>query len=481
MHSSKSHSADAPLYLQLADRLQNLIKAGTFKPGDRIPSVRHLSAQHHVSIPTVLQAYVTLEDRRLIEARPKSGYFVRADLDAPLRPSARSRRQLQPKSLAQFPPLMSLVHDVANPNLVPMGGANPSADLLPGTKLARITAAIARSHTKQSISYDPVPGCPALREQLSRRSLDWGCALSPDDFIITNGATEALHLALSVTTQPGDTVLIESPTYYGVLTILSHLKLRAIGVPTCPQRGLDLNAAKKILSRDRVAAIVVMPNFNNPLGSLMPDSNRSDLLALAAQHQIPIIEDDIYGDLQHHGERPATLKSLDKNHQVLLCGSFSKTLAPGYRVGYLSASRYQDKIIQLKTAQNFCSAPLPALTIAEFLKNGGYDHHLRTLRNAFHHQVTQMRETLLAQLPSDTHISEPTGGFVLWVELPKKVDTLALFHQAREAGISIAPGHLFSPAAEFKHHLRISCGHPWNPAMEKAVAQLTRMIHHQLR
>jgi DNA-binding transcriptional MocR family regulator len=477
----RSSDAETPLYLQLADRIQSLIKAGTFKPGERIPSVRHLSAQHHVSIPTVLQAYLTLEDRRMIEARPKSGYFVRNHLDDPQRPATRSRRQLQSRSLAQFPPLMSLVHDVANPHLVPMGGAYPSPELLPGAKLARVTSTVARSHTHQIISYDPVPGCPLLREEISRRSIDWGCALSPDDFIITNGATEALHLALSVTTQPGDTVLIESPSYYGVLTILSHLKLRAIAVPACPERGLDLKAAARILQRDRIAAMVLMPNFNNPLGSLMPEANRIELLSLAAKHHLPIIEDDIYGDLQHQGERPAALKSLDKNQQVLLCGSFSKTLAPGYRVGYISAPRYQNKLVQLKTAQNFCSAPLPALTIADFLKNGGYEHHLRALRHAFQVQVRQMREALLAQLPHESRISNPGGGFVLWVELPKQVDTLTLFHQARHAGISIAPGHLFSPAAEFKHHLRISCGHPWDHAMEKAVAQLARMIQHQLR
>ncbi len=471
---------EQPLYLKLADKMEEMIHLGMFHPGDRIPSVRQTSKQHQVSVPTVLQAYTLLEDRRLIEARPKSGFYVRSLLARSLQLPTISRRVPQAKSLSKFPPLMALVHDVVNPDFVKMGGAHPSAELLPGKKLARVMASLSRLNTQSAITCDPAPGCPRLRTELSRRSLDWGCYLTPDDFIITQGATEAIHLALKAVAKPGDTVILESPTHHGVLNILSQLGLRAVAIPSSPQDGLDISATRKVVGREKVAAIVVVPNFSNPLGSCMPEANRTELVALAEEHGIPIIEDDVYGDLHFGEERPQCLKALDKTGGTILCGSFSKTLAPGYRVGYVSAGRYHDKIMQVKTALNFYNAPLMALTVAEFLRNGGYEHHLRTLRRTFREQVLSMRETLAAALPGEIKITNPAGGFVLWVELPPQVDALALFHEARKLKISIAPGHLFSPAAEFKHYIRISCGHLWSSKIEQAVATLGKLVTQEL-
>ena len=473
-------SAEPPLYLKLADKLEEMIGIGIFRPGDRIPSVRQTSIQHKVSVPTVLQAYTVLEDRRLIEARPKSGFYVRSLMTHSLQLPSTSRKVPHAKSLSKFPPLMALVHDVVNPDFVKMGGAHPSAELLPGKKLSRIMASLSRSNIHSTMTCDPAPGCSRLRLELSRRSLDWGCYLAPEDFIITNGATEALHVALSAVTKPGDTVILEAPTHHGVLNILSHLGLRAMAIPASPSEGLDMAATRKVVAREKVAAIVVVPNYGNPLGSCMSETNRIELVELAAAHFIPIVEDDVYGDLHFAGERPRCLKALDETGNVILCGSFSKTLAPGYRVGYISAGRYHDKMIQIKTALNLCNTPLMALTIAEFLRNGGYEHHLRTLRRIFREQVTQMREALAAALPGEIKITDPTGGFVLWVELPEQVDALALFHEARKLKISIAPGHLFSPAAEFKNYIRISCGHPWSNKIEQAVVTLGELVKNAL-
>lgn len=466
-----------PLYLKLADKIEGMIEASTFRAGDRLPSVRHLSQQQNVSIPTVIQAYLVLEDRRLIESRPKSGFFVLSRVSNGVTAPASSHRVPQARSLAKFPPLMSLVHDVVNPSFVPMGGGHPSAELLPGRKLARTMASLARLHTHATVTCDPAPGCARLREELSRRSLDWGCYLTPDDFIVTNGATEALFLALSAVARPGDTVMVESPTHYGILNILSQLSLKAVAIPSRLQEGLDLKAAAKVAARERVAAIVVMPNFSNPLGSCMSDSDRAGLMALAVKHDIPIIEDDVYGDLYFEGSRPKCLKALDRDHRVMLCSSFSKTLAPGYRVGFLSPGRHGDKIIPAKMALNYCSTPLPAMTVAEFLKNGGYEHHLGTLRRTFRDHVLRMREALSRALPEGVKITDPKGGFVLWVELPASVDAMELFHDARRMNISIAPGHLFSPAAEFKNYIRISCAHPWSRRIEEGVTLLGKLVN----
>lgn len=467
--------AEKPLYLQVADSVADLISAGSLRSGDRVPSVRRLSRQQKVSIPTVLQAYVVLENRRLIEARPKSGFFVKPRLSELVEePAAASRTSAVPWD--EFHPAMPIVRDLANPALAPLGGAIPSPDLLPGKKLARITGALAREHTAEMVSYDPVPGCLALRREISRRSLDWGCHLGSDELIITNGATEAINIALRAMTKPGDTVLVESPTYYGFIHILNQMGLKAVAVPSSPRDGLDLAALEKVLRRHKVAAMLLTPNFNNPHGSLMPEENRQALLEMTARKDIPIIEDDIYGDLQHEGSRPRCLRALEHHGRVVLCGSFSKTLAPGYRVGYAAPGRFYEQMMQLKTAISWGSATLPALTIAEFLRNGGYDHHLRTIRRTYHEQVQKMREAVAEAFPEPVKISNPRGGFVLWVELPGQVDAMRLFSEARKARISIAPGPIFSPVGDFPNYIRLSCGFPWNERIENAIGLLGRLI-----
>jgi DNA-binding transcriptional MocR family regulator len=375
-----------------------------------------------------------------------------------------------------FHPSTPIVRDLVDSRLVPLGGAVPSPDLLPGAKLARIVGSLAREQTAETLSYDPVPGSLKLRREISRRSLDWGCHLRSEEFIVVNGATEGLNLALRAVTKPGDTVLVESPTYYGLVHILNQIGLRAVAVPASAREGLSIDGAERALRRQKIAAIALIPNFNNPLGSLMPEAHRRALLELAVRYRVPIIEDDIYGDLEHEGARPRCLKAADKEGLVLLCGSFSKTLAPGYRVGYISPGLFHDRIVHLKTATNWGSATLPALAIAEFLRNGGYDRHLRKIRRTYRDQVQKMREAVAVEFPEPVKISNPRGGFVLWVELPATVDAMHLFAEARKAAISIAPGPIFSPVGEFTNYIRLSCGYPWNSAIERAIEVLGRLV-----
>jgi DNA-binding transcriptional MocR family regulator len=466
---------EKPLYLQVADRVADLINEGSLRAGDRVPSVRRLSGQQNVSVPTVLQAYLVLENRRMIEARPKSGFFVKPRLSEFLAEPAVSRRT-SAAPWAEFHASTPIIRDLVDPGLVPLGGAIPSPDLLPGARLARIVGSLARERTAETISYDPVPGSLTLRREISRRSLDWGCHLGSDEFIVVNGATEAVHLALRAVTKPGDTVLIESPTYYGLVHILNQIGLKALAVPASAREGLSIEDVERALKRHKIAAITLIPNFNNPLGSVMPEQNRHSLLQLASAKRIPIIEDDIYGDLQHEGGRPRCFKALDKDGLVLLCGSFSKTLAPGYRVGYISPGIFHEKVFHLKTATNWGNATLPALAIAEFLRNGGYDHHLRKIRRTYREQVQKMREAIAVEFPDPVKISNPRGGFVLWVELPATVDAMQLFSEARKSGIGIAPGPIFSPVGEFRNYIRLSCGFPWSAKIERSIAVLGRLV-----
>ena len=466
---------EKPLYLQVADNVADLISSGSLRAGDRVPSVRRLSGQQKVSVPTVLQAYMVLENRRMIEARPKSGFFVRPRLsDALAEPASSLRTSKVP--WGDFHPSIPIVRDLVNPDLVPLGGAIPSPDLLPGAKLARIVGTLARERTAETVSYDPVPGSLKLRREISRRSLDWGCHLSSEELLIVNGATEGIHLALRAVTKPGESVLIESPTYYGLVHILNQIGLKAVAVPASARDGLSIEETERALSRHKVAAMALIPNFNNPLGSLMPEENRLALLHLAKRRGIPIIEDDIYADLHHEGPRPRCLKALDKDGLVILCGSFSKTLAPGYRVGYVSPGRYYDKMVELKIATNWGSAALPALAVAEFLRNGGYDYHLRRIRRTYQDQVQKMREAIATEFPKPLGISNPQGGFVLWVELAPSLDAMRLCAEARKVGISIAPGPIFSPVGDFRNYIRLSCGFPWSSRIERAIGTLGRLV-----
>jgi DNA-binding transcriptional MocR family regulator len=471
--SCSTANGKEPIYLKLANTLEGMIANRSLRPGERVPSVRQFSRQQDVSVPTALQAYATLETRGLIEARPKSGFYVRARR-CDLIPEPQMSFPATPKSitLGSEDPVASLLADHADKRLVPLGAALPSAELLPGIKLARIMAAIGRRLGPDSIGYDMSPGHETLRRELSRRSLDWGCALQADDFIVTVGATEAVSLALRAICKPGDTVAVESPTYFGLASMLRELQLKALPIPVQSAEGMDLDVLEKALRKTRVAACVVIPNFHNPIGFVMPDENKRRLVELCAKRDIPLIEDDTYADLQHEGPRPRSLKAFDSADTTVLCGSYSKKLAPGFRVGYIAAGRWQPRVKALKLASTLSGALLPTLAIAEFLKTGGYDRYLRTVRQAYRQQVGKMREAVVESFPAGIGLSRPKGGFLLWCELPAKVDALKLAKQARDAGISIAPGPMFSPVGEFQNFIRINCGYPWDARIEHAVSVL---------
>lgn len=475
-----SASADSPLYERIADRIEKMIRAGTMRPGDRIPSVRRACAQHGVSLTTAVQAYLSLENRGLIEARPKSGFFVRS----PIRDRLAEPTPSRPKASARtvnIGSLQSRLFDAARmPDVVPFGAAYPGAENLPVTKLSRIMASVARSAGARGIGYDMPPGSEQLRRQIAKRSLDRGLDLSPDDIITTCGGTEALALSLRAVTKSGDVVAVESPTYFGVLQQIEELGLKALEIPMHPRDGMDLDALERALKSRRVAACLAVPNFSNPLGSLMPEPNKQRLVEILARRDVPLIEDDINGGLHHGTDRPRVAQSYDKDGRVMLCGSFSKTLAPGYRVGWVVPGRHYEKVKTLKLTSTLATASLPQLAIAEFMANGGYDHHLRSLRRSFAEQIRRTSEAIAETFPPGIKLTRPAGGFVLWVELPSNVSALKLHERAMAEKISIAPGPMFSATKGFQNFFRINCGHPWSSRSDRAVKTLARLVKAQM-
>ncbi len=468
-----------PLYEKIAASIERHITGGALAIGERLPSVRRLSEQNGVSVSTAVQVYLTLEKRGLVEARPKSGFFVRPTSRYSA-PELRTSRPLPRPTKVSMSELRTHIFELSTePDIVPLGAATPSVELLPLAQLNRVTASAIRQAGAKAIEYAPLMGCDNLRRQLARRSLEWSCPLTPEDLIVTNGATEALFLCLRATTHPGDVVVLESPTYFGILQAVETLGLQVLEVPTHPRDGMDLERLDSLLRAHRIAAVVSIPSFNNPLGSCMPEANRRQLVEMLGRRSIPLIEDDIYGDLAFPpASRPRTAKSFDEKGLVLLCGSVSKTLAPGWRVGWVAAGpRYLETVKQMKSGSTLAAPSVPQLALADFLRDGGYDRHLRRLRGHYAEQVGRMAQALTEAFPPGVRISRPKGGFVLWIELPGNVSALDLQTRALAERISLAPGPVFSAKAkQFSNFIRISCGHPWSARMERAVGVLGYLV-----
>jgi DNA-binding transcriptional MocR family regulator len=467
------------LYKSVAGDISVLIDAGTLLPGDRVPSVRRLSRQKRVSISTVLQAYRLLENRGVIEARPQSGYYVRRHTRTIAEP-ALTNPPKAPRPVGVHNLVSRVLAAGHDPRVVKLGAAFPGHELMPAAKLQRILSVTARRYPETLTTYSVPPGREELRRQIARHALDWGCSFSSDDVIITNGCMEALNLCLRAVAKPGNIVALESPTYFGVLQIIESLGLKALEIPTHPRDGISLDALTLACEREKVAACIVMSNVSNPLGSIMPESAKKKLVRLLAEHGVPLIEDLVYGDLYFRGSPPRAAKAYDKHGTVMLCSSFSKTLAPGFRMGWVAPGRYYAQIERLKFISSVGNPEVLQLTIAEFLENGGYDRHLRWLRRELAERVESTKRAVCEHFPEGTRVTNPNGGFVVWVELPPGTDSLALYESAMREGISIAPGPMFSASDRYRNCVRLNCGCSWTPVVERALARVGEIAKMQL-
>ena len=461
-----------PRYQALADAVSALLDSGVLRPGMRAPSIRRIAAEHGLSISTVLHAYRLLEDRGILEARPKSGFYVRGSGVKARETPATSRPKKSPTKVAVARGVIALLDYAARPDIAPLGCAIPSSELLAAGGLDRFLARAARVKGMAYNTYTEPRGDEQLRREICRRALRCGQVLTPESVAITNGCTEALSLALRAVTRRGDTVAIESPTYFGLLQVLESLELNALELPTSATSGVDIAALADALAKRRVKACLFSSSFNNPLGSLMSDDAKRALVALLQRHGIPLIEDDIYGDIYFGAERPKPFMALAPDADILYCSSFSKTLAPGYRIGWIATRRHMEPVLEHKFALNLCSAALPQVALAEFLSSGGYDSHLRRLRRTFAENVDRISRAVDASFPRETRITRPTGGFVLWLEMPERFPTRRLFDLAIARGICFVPGDLFSPSRSHANCLRLSCGAPWDKRMEESIETL---------
>ena len=463
-----------PLYHQLAEQIHELIRAGTLRAGDRVPSVRRLSNQQRVSVSTVLQAYQRLEDIGVIEARPQSGYYVRR-LSAGVREPEPSRPPTRAITVEVHDLTDAVLAHASNPDVIAFGSACAAPELFQLERVRRVLSALARRDRNALGRYGLPPGTEKLRRAVARRALDWGCRIDWRNLVTTTGCMEALNLALRAVTRPGDLIALESPTYYGFLQILQSLGLRALEIPTHPRSGISLEALELALAEHPVKAVLMMANVSNPIGATLSDAAKKRLVELLAAKKVPLIEDHIYAELQFDSPAPRPAKAYDRSGNVMLCSSFSKTLSPGLKVGWIEPGRWRDRIRMLKFMSSGGQNELVELTVAEMLESGGYERSLRQLRRRFEAQVDTARGVIAESFPRGTRVTRPSGAYILWAELPKECDSVALFERLLEGGITIAPGPMFSASQRYRNCMRLSVGQVWDERHERALREVGRL------
>jgi DNA-binding transcriptional MocR family regulator len=463
------------LFQRLADDIATQIRTGTLRLGERIPSVREISRDRTLSTATVVRAYEWLEGQGFIETRPRSGFYVSGQWKTSS-PASKERPTIRSTRVDVSELVFEVLESVRDRQLVPFGSAFPSPLLFPMTRLARCLSQGARHMDQWGTLDDLPPGSLELRRQIARRYLRSGARVAPEEIIITSGALEALNLSLQILTRPGDIVAVESPAFYGCLQAIEALRLRVLEIPAHPRHGVDVAAFAEALKRHPIRACWLMSNFQNPLGALVPDERKRELMALLTQHDIPVIEDDVYAELYFGRHRPKPLKAFDPKGLVLNCGSFSKSLAPGYRVGWVAAGRFAAALQRRKLMSSLSTSAPAQDAIALYLSEGGYERHLSSLRRTLARQRTAALESLARHLPPGIQVTPPEGGYFLWLELPENHDAIQIHRRALEQGFSIAPGPIFSARRAFRHCLRLNYGHPWTPAAEHATRALGRLL-----
>lgn len=463
-------------YIEVAERIETLIEKEIFKVGDKLLSVRALSKEQGISLSTAFQAYYALESKGLIEARPQSGYYVKYSprhvLDMPK--VCEPLDDALPVTIDDM--INSVYVDLNSQSLLNFSMATPSIELLPTAKLNKAVVHSLRTSNTSCLHYEHIQGNIGLRRQIARQAFNWGGTPSEDDIVVTAGCVEALSLCIKATTKPGDAVAIESPTYFAIFQLMESHGLKVVEIPTDPLLGMDIEYLTQAIPRFNIKTCLVVSNFNNPLGSCMPDERKKQLVEMLAKKDIPLIEDDIYGELYFGKTRPKTCKTFDKKGLILHCASFSKSLAPGYRIGWTIPGRYKDAIIRLKRMHTVSTNTLAQSAVADFLSNGRFELHLRHLRRALHTQSLRYMQAVCEHFPEDTCITRPHGGFTLWIEMNKKINGYKLHKRALKHNIGIAPGQIFSSQGRFENCFRLSYGEPWSTRIEEGIKTLGKLM-----
>ncbi len=464
-------------YVALADEIQANILGGVFAPGEKLPSLRKLHNQLGLSVSTIHQAYIELEKRGRVEAREKSGFYVSVLAKTPLCKPPRGKEDTRPSRVEINALAQTILSDLQSDEILQLGAAICSKELMPIKQLSRIMKSIPGDELERCMAnYDLCIGFLGLREALAKRMLGYACMISPEDIITTNGCLEAVSLCLRAVASPGDTILVESPVFHCFLQLIEDLNMYVVELPGCSDKGIDPESFQTAVVSNRIKACLLNSNFQNPLGSVLSRENKERILKIANTFDLPIIEDDIYGDLYFGDKRPTTFKSMDTQGNVLYCSSFSKTLAPGLRTGWTIPGRFKDQVTRMKLNTQLSTPNINHRIVSRFLEAGAYDRHLRKLRNQVKNQASAIALAVANHFPADTQTSFPKGGMFIWVVLNKKIDAMKIYQKAYEHKISILPGVICSSSNRYQHCLRLNCGIKWSTRLEKGICLLGNIV-----
>lgn len=466
-------------YEELAAKIEDDIARGVLSPGDKLPSVRETGRREKASPATVVEAYELLKERKLIEARERSGFYV-ASSSVPLLDIAKSAPAfVKPVSLDADDLISALRQATYNPRIFPFGTATPLPMFFPVKAVNRCIAQVLRDEPATVSEYRFPPGANDLRKSLARRYSGYGVKVSADALVTTSGAIDAIGLALSAVASKGDVVAVETPGYFGILQLVRSLGYTILEIPLDPEAGLTPERLREAWKKSggKIKALVTVPNFANPLGTVISDEHKKALVDLAHQYGLTIIEDDIYGDLAFDGSRPRPLKAFDAHDGVILCGSFAKTISPALRVGFACSKTHAPTITLHKAARASGVSALAEDALTLYLQSGHYERHLRNIRRDYHTLISQYTHAILKSFPAGTRVSKPAGGFILWVQLPGEMDSRLLQAKALEKNISIASGAVFSLShRDYASYIRINCAIPWNSQSQRALARLAQTV-----
>ena len=464
------------LYMQVAEGLEKMIAEEVLLIGDKLPSIRVLSEENGISMGTAFQAYYHLEAKGLIESRPKSGYYVRFNHKRfpalpKMIPTDSLSHEVSVKDM-----ITSIYSDISSGDVINFALAVPDISILPAAKITKSVMYALRNSKDHCIGYEQTQGNFELRKQIAKLSFNWGGKIKPDEVVVTSGCLEAITLCLKAVTKYGDTVAVECPTYFGIFQAIENMGLKVVEISSDPITGPDLDSLERTIKKFPIKACVFIPNYNNPMGSCMPDDQKKKLVGIITKNNIPLIEDDIYGELYFGKDRPRTCKYFDTKGLVMHCSSLSKSLTPGYRIGWALPGKFIDEVKQMKRIHNISCPTITQAAIAHFLQHGRYEYHLKNLRKALYTQGLRYMQAVMDHFPGDTKVSRPKGGFILWVELNKKVDTFKLRTEAMKHKISIVPGRIFSVSANYSNCIRLSFGKPFNEDAEYGLMMLGKLI-----
>lgn len=469
-------------YQKLADEIERKVLAGGYRAGDKLPSLRSLHAQTGLSLTTVYRAYQELENRGVAEPKEKSGFFVTSRIQDILPPPGFERHDPQPRQVRVNMLVDAVMAALSDTSILHMGVSVPAPELLPLKQLAASARHAADIYKKErGVGYGPPDGTPELRRQIAKRALGFGDSVDMDEIIITSGCMDAIQLCLKAVANPGDTILVESPTFTCYLQLIEDMQMLALEAPTSPEFGLDFPSLEKAVAEHDVKACILNPSFQNPLGFEMSEEARRRVVEFMGEKAIPIIEDDIYGELYFGESRPRPLKSFDRKGLVLYCSSFSKSLAPDPRVGWTMPGKFIDRVRRLKFNTRIAPSKLNQVTIAHYLEGGSYDRHLRKLRSALKNQMLNTALAIARHFPAGTRVSAPRGGLILWVQMDARVDGMRVFYEARGQKIFVLPGIISSTAERYANCIRVSCANLWSERIETGICTLGQIAARQIR